>query len=150
MFEKQFRSIAKFAIKNRKKIIIAWIILFLVLSPFAVDFISNTNFNFANGLVTKQSESFNANLTYSEQFGSAVQQDPTMVIVTTGTDINNPHDAAQLIELQHNLTSYFSSNNLGFLNLQSIFTVEKSILSSVTSNATLQLNGTKQLIVSAN
>lgn len=150
MFEKQFRSIAKFAIKNRKKIIIAWIILFLVLSPFAIDFISNTNFNFANGLVTKQSESFNANLTFSEQFGSRAQQDPTMVIVTTGTNINNAHDAAQLIELQNNLTSYFSSHNLGFRKLQSIFTVEKSILSSVTGNATLQLNGTKQLIVSAN
>ncbi len=150
MFENQFRNIAKFSIKNRKKIIIFWIALFLIMSPFAIKFINNTNFDFANGLVPKQSQSYNANLTYSEQFGRTGSVDPTMVIVTTGTSVNSQSDISQLLSLQNNLTNYFSSGSYGFLGLHSILTVESSILSGLTSNLSLQLIGTKSLIQNVN
>lgn len=147
MFEKQFRSMARFSVRNRKKIVVIWILLFLIFAPFALAFISNTSFNFANSLITKGSETYYSNLTYSEQFGKASTGDSAIVVVSTGTNMDRQVVVDQLINLQNGLTGYLKGKNLGFSGIESILTVELNLLNGTTSKIRALQNGTVGLML---
>ncbi|MCL4314195.1 MAG: MMPL family transporter [Candidatus Thermoplasmatota archaeon] len=147
MFEKQFRGLAKFSVKNRKKIIVIWILLFLILAPFALAFISNTSFNFANSLITKGSETYYSNLTFSQQFGKSAANGNGIVIVSTGTNVDSQKVVDQLIKLQNGLINYFKGKSLGFSGIESILTVEQDLLNNITAKIRTLQNSTVSIML---
>ncbi|EQB73063.1 MAG: hypothetical protein AMDU4_FER2C00107G0020, partial [Ferroplasma sp. Type II] len=87
MFESFFFKVGKYVRRNKKKVLVFWIILFLLMAYPATLIFSDTSYNLTNSLVTKNSQSSKANDILTSQFHGN-SSDPSIIIVSNNTSIN--------------------------------------------------------------
>ncbi len=144
MFESFFYKVGKYVRKNKKKVLVFWIIAFLLMAYPATLIFTDTSYNLTNSLVTKNSQSSKANDILTSQFNSS--SDPSIIIVSNNTSIDNLTISRDMIEFQHSMSAYLKSINVGYNGTTSIFTVENKTLTGY-SNSTYKLeSATKGLI----
>ena len=144
MFESFFYKVGKYVKKNKKKVLVFWIIAFLLMAYPATLIFTDTSYNLTNSLVTKNSQSSKANDILTSQFNSS--SDPSIIIVSNHTSIDNLTVSREMLEFQHSMTAYLRSINIGYNRTTSIFTVENQTLTGY-SNSTYKLeNVTRGLI----
>ena len=145
MFESFFYKVGRYVKKNKKKVLVFWIILFLLMAYPATLIFSDTSYNLTNSLVTKNSQSSKANDILSAQFNGS-SSDPSIIIVSNNTPIDNLTISRDMMAFQHSMDSYLKSINVGYNSTTSIFTVENKTLMSY-SNSTYKLEtGTRFMI----
>ncbi|WP_337859961.1 MMPL family transporter [Ferroplasma sp.] len=144
MFESFFYRVGKYVKRNKKKIIVFWIILFLLMAYPATLIFTDTSYNLNNSLVTKNSQSSKANDILTTQFNSS--SDPSIIIVSNNTSIDNLTISREMLNFQHSIGSYLKSINVGYNRATSIYTVENQTLMGYSSSAYKLENGTKGMI----
>ncbi len=145
MFESFFFKVGKYVRRNKKKVLVFWIILFLLMAYPATLIFSDTSYNLTNSLVTKNSQSSKANDILTSQFHGN-SSDPSIIIVSNNTSINNLTISREMINFQHSMDSYLKSINIGYSSTTSIFTVENKTLMGYSSSTYKLENGTKGMI----
>ena len=144
MFESFFYKVGKYVRKNKKKVLVFWIIAFLLMAYPATLIFTDTSYNLTNSLVTKNSQSSKANDILTSQFNGS--SDPSIIVVSNNTPIDNLTVSREMLEFQHSIASYLKGINVGYNRTTSIFTVENQTLTGY-SNSTYKLeNATKGLI----
>ena len=144
MFESFFYRVGKYVKKNKKKVLVFWIIAFLLMAYPATLIFTDTSYNLTNSLVTKNSQSTKANDILTSQFNGS--SDPSIIIVSNNTPIDNLSVSREMLEFQHSIASYLKSQNVGYNGTTSIFSVENQTLTGY-SNSTYKLeNATRGLI----
>jgi RND superfamily putative drug exporter len=145
MFESFFYKVGKYVKKNKKKVLVFWIILFLIMAYPATLIFSDASYNLTNSLVTKNSQSSKANDILTSQFNGN-SSDPSIIIVSNNTSIDNLTISREMIQFQHSMDSYLKNTNAGYKSTTSIFTVENKTLMGY-SNSTYKLeNATHGMI----
>ncbi len=139
MFEKNFEAIGRFSEKNSGKIIIFWIILILVLAPFASLLFHETSYNLTSSIVPSNSMAQQASNLQSKYFGgnstgNGTSNNQTMVMVTTNTSIDSSTQLSDMINAQRNVQSYFLGQGIN-ISFQSVIGIENSTLHGVASAA---------------
>ncbi len=145
MFESFFFKVGKYVRRNKKKVLVFWIILFLLMAYPATLIFSDTSYNLTNSLVTKNSQSSKANDILTSQFHGN-SSDPSIIIVSNNTSINNLTISREMIKFQNSMDSYLKSINIGYSSTTSIFTVENKTLTGYSSGTYKLENGTKGMI----
>ncbi|QRF76520.1 transport protein [Thermoplasmatales archaeon] len=147
MFESSFRKLGIISKNNRKKIIILWVILFLVMLPFASLLFSETSYNLTNSIITKNSMSYEASSILDSQFPSSASggSASSIIIVTNNTPVNNLKDSGNLRNLTDTLNSYFETVP-GYTNTTSIYGLENTTLHETVPGLKAGLSGTASLI----
>jgi len=147
MFESSFRKLGIISKNNRKKIIILWVILFLVMLPFASLLFSETSYNLTNSIITKNSMSYEASSILDSQFPSSSSggSASSIIIVTNNTPVNNLKDSGNLRNLTDTLNSYFETVP-GYTNTTSIYGLENTTLHETIPGLKSGLSGTANLI----
>ena len=149
MFERNFRSIGEFIVRNRKKILVFWVIFFLIMLPFATMFFSDVSYNLSSDIVPTNSQSYRSQALLSQYFPSTNSSNSSsLVVVTTGTNVNT--QSAQLIALQNSLKTGLKNSSYHFQSVESIFTIEKGILSNFSFLLSEESNFTYPLLNSTN
>jgi len=149
MFEKNFRSIGKFIVKNRKKIIVFWVLFFLIMIPFATMFFSDVSYNLSSDIVPTNSQSYRSQALLSQYFPSLNSSNSSsLVVVTTGTSVNT--QTGQLIALQNSLQEGLRNSSYHYQSIESIFTIERGILSNFSLLLMTESNYTYPLLNSTN
>ena len=154
MFEYSFRKIAEFSSRNSGKVIIAWIVIFLLMAPAATLLFKETSYNIGSSIVPPTSMAQEASNYLSSEFGgsgtgSSGGNNSSFVLVTNNTNINNQPVTSSLISMLSAENSYLK-NITGSSNITSVFSLEKSTLLSVSSGMKKELNSTYALIGSIN
>ena len=139
MFEKRFEAVGRFSERNSGKIIIFWIILILVLAPFASLLFHETSYDLTssivppNAMATKsanlESQYFQNNSTSGS--GNGTQ---SMVMVTTNTSINSTPQMGDMISAQNSVKQYLISQGIN-VSFQSIVETENETLHGVAAAA---------------
>jgi RND superfamily putative drug exporter len=147
VLEKSFRSLGTFSQKRSRTIILLWIAAIVLLAPFAGLLFSETSYNLASGIFPSNSMSSQAQKLLHDNFPSSVSQagDQSLIIVTTGTDVNQRNVVDRLLTMDSLLVSYLKSRNLSG-NITSIFTVENSTMQQMSHLAKGELAGTYSLL----
>ena len=154
MFEYSFRKIAEFSSRNSGKVIIAWIVIFLLMAPAATLLFKETSYNIGSSIVPSTSMAQEASNYLSSEFGSSDTgsssgNNSSLVLVTNNTNINSQPVTASLISMLAAEKSYLK-NITGSSNITSVFSLEKSTLLSVSSGMKKELNSTYALIGTVN
>lgn len=136
-----FRRIGNFSAKHDRRIIVIWLVILLAMSPFAVLFFSNVNFNIANSLVPSSSMSYRAASLQNQYFPSN-GNGSNIVIVTNNTSIMTQAGTDHMINYLNRVNSTLSGTP-DYVGMESIFSVECTALSSVT-------NHLQEIIIAAN
>ena len=144
MFESFFYKVGKYVRKNKKKVLVFWIIAFLLMAYPATLIFTDTSYNLTNSLVTKNSQSSKANDILTSQFNSS--SDPSIIIVSNNTSIDNLTISRDMIEFQHSMSAYLKSINVGYNGTTSIFTVENKTLTRY-SNSTYKLENATEFLI---
>ena len=129
MFETTFRKLGIISKNHRKKIIIIWVVLFLVMLPFASLLFSETSYNLTNSIVTKNSMSYRASAIFDTQFpsSSSAGSVSSLIIVTNNTPVTEAKSSHDLQNLTNRLNSYLQTVP-GYTGLASIYGLENSTL----------------------
>ncbi len=146
MFESFFYKIGKFTEKNKKKVLVFWIIIFLLMAPFATLMLTDTSYNVTSSIVTKNSMASKANNLLESQFNNST--DPEIIIVANNTNINNYNTMKNLMDFDNSIVNYLKSTGIEYTNQTNIFTVENSTLSSYSNGIYKEENGTYTLMKS--
>lgn len=154
MFEYSFRKIAEFSSRNSGKVIIAWIVIFLLMAPAATLLFKETSYNIGSSIVPSTSMAQEASNYLSSEFGSSGTgsssgNNSSLVLVTNNTNINSQPVTASLISMLAAEKSYLK-NITGSSSITSVFSLEKSTLLSVSSGMKKELNSTYALIGTVN
>ncbi len=154
MFEYSFRKIAEFSSRNSGKVIIAWIVIFLLMAPAATLLFKETSYNIGSSIVPSTSMAQEASNYLSSEFGSSGTgsssgNNSPLVLVTNNTNINSQPVTASLISMLAAEKSYLK-NITDSSDITSVFSLEKSTLLSVSSGMKKELNSTYALIGSVN
>jgi RND superfamily putative drug exporter len=144
MFESFFYRVGKYVRKNKKKVLVFWIIAFLLMAYPATLIFTDTSYNLTNSLVTKNSQSSKANDILTSQFNGS--SDPSIIIVSNHTSIDNLTVSRYMLEFQHSMTAYLKSINVGYKSTTSIFTVENQTLMGYSKSTYKLENATMGLI----
>lgn len=144
-----FRRIGDFSVRNSGKIIVVWVVLFLVMIPFSVVFFNNVNFNIGGSLFPKNSMTQESSNLQSEYFGSSNGSGSVIVLVSNGTSLKTQNATAGLISLIDDLNKKLDGNN-SFNGITSIFGVEKQLLVSSSEGLQLLLNSSYEILNSLN
>ncbi len=126
MFESFFYEVGKYVRKNKKKVLVFWIIVFFLMAYPATLIFTDTSYNLTSSLVTKNSQSSKANDILTSEFNSS--SDPSIIIVSNNTSINNLNVSRDMLEFQYSMAAYLKSINVGYKDATSIFTVENQTL----------------------
>lgn len=147
MFESSFRKLGIISQRNHKKVIAIWLILFIVMIPFASLLFSETSYNLTNSIVTSNSMSSIADNLLTTQFASSTGSGngSSLIIVTNNTPVNNLVDSGSLQSLLGELNSYFNGVK-GYAGMTSIYSVENTTLHNVIPGLKQELAGTASLI----
>ena len=147
MLEKSFRSLGALSQKRSKTIILLWIAAIIFLAPFAGLLFSETSYNLASGIFPSNSMSSQAQKLLHDNFPSSASQagDQSLVIVTTGTNVNQRNVVGHFLTMDSLLVSYLNSSSLRG-NITSIFTVEKNTILQLSYAAKGELAGTYSLL----
>ncbi len=148
MFESFFHKLGKFTEKNKNKVIIFWVVLFVIMAPFATLMLTDTSYNVTNSIVTKNSMASKANDLLESQFNNST--DPEIIIVANNTNIGNLTTMGELLNFDNQIVSYLKSTGVEYTNQTNIFTVENSTLSSYSNGIYKEENGTYKLIYTIN
>ncbi len=145
MFESFFHSVGNFSKKHRRAILTFWIVLFIVMLPFAEQFFNDTSYNISNSIITKNSMAYHANSLLESQFNGS---DPNeLIIVANNTNIDNLSVNQEMINLENALKSYMEKQNIGFINITSIITTENETLLSFSNGIYSEENSTYNLML---
>ncbi len=135
MFEKRFEAVGRFSERNSGKIIIFWIILILVLAPFASLLFQETSYDLTssivppNAMATKsaylEGQYFQNNSTSGSSNGTQ-----SMVMVTTNTSINSTPQMGDMIGAQNSVKQYLTGQGIN-VSFQSIVGTENQTLHGV-------------------
>lgn len=150
MLEETFARIGSFSQRNSGKIIVAWVIFIVVFGPFAPMLFSETSYNISSGFFPSNSMSAHAQKYLAQYFpkeASAGSQ--SLVVVTTGTDVNSPGVVSAFGAIQTGVNGYLRSQGVGG-NVTSILSVENSTLTTITYGAKKELNATHMLLSQTN
>ncbi len=148
MFENSFESMGRIAEKHSGKLIIAWIVIIVVLAPFASLLFGMTSYDVGSGIVPSNSMAVRAGNLLAQYFpGSAPSSNSSsnLVVVTTGTNINDASVISSYLNTESVLAKYLSGQGISG-NVTSVITVENSTLNAFASGAREELNGTYSLI----
>jgi RND superfamily putative drug exporter len=150
MLEDAFRRLGRFSQKNSGKLIVAWVIALIVLGPFAPMLFSETSYNLSSGIFPSNSMSAQAQRYLSEYFpNDASAGNQSLVVVTTGTDVNSPAVISNFNTMQSGISGYLKSNGING-SVTSILTVENSTLSGISTGAKIELNATYIMLYQTN
>lgn len=151
MFERSFERIGRFSEHNSGKVIIFWIVLLILLAPFSTLLFSETSYDIGSSIVPQNSMSSKASALQNQYFSNSNPSggDPSLLIVTTGTSVNNQTSFGKLISAQNQVTNYLNSNGVKGT-FTSVVNVENSTLSGVGLLALKLINGTYPLISEVN
>ena len=152
MFENGFEKLGRFSAKHSGKVIIFWVVLLIILTPFASLLFSETSYDLggsitpANSMANKAS---NLQTMYFGGNGSASGSNQSMVIVTTGTYVNQSNGYSAIVQSQDQVSSYLKSQGVS-ASFTSISGVENSTLSGVALYISKIINATYPLVSSIN
>ena len=104
MFESFFYEVGKYVRKNKKKVLVFWIIVFFLMAYPATLIFTDTSYNLTSSLVTKNSQSSKANDILTSEFNSS--SDPSIIIVSNNTSINNLNVSRDMLEFQYSMAAY--------------------------------------------
>lgn len=151
MFEGAFEKLGRTSAKHSGKVIIFWILLLVLLTPFASLLFSETSYNLGGSITPTNSMANIASNLQTAYFGgngtSASNQ--SMVIVTTGTYVNQSSGFSAIAQSQNSVSSYLKSQGISS-NFTSIVNIENSTLRGTGLYASAILNGTYPLVSSIN
>lgn len=149
MFEGGFERLGRISAKHSGKVIIFWIALLLLLSPFASLLFSETSYDIGNSITPANSMANTASTLQEKYFGAngsgGTVSNQTMVVVTTGTSMNDNAAVLALMNSERNVTSTLGNQGIT-TNFTSILGIENSTLSGVADFASLVVNGTYPLL----
>ncbi|BAB60157.1 membrane protein [Thermoplasma volcanium GSS1] len=128
MFESTFKGIGLFSARHSTAVIISWILLLLVLAPFAPSLFTHTNYNIASDIVPTNSPANIASNLQTSEFNTS--NDSSFVIVTNDTSIDQQLSLTALMNMQEAIMSYLNSEGFS-VNVSSILVVENNTLRSV-------------------
>ncbi len=152
MFEGGFEKLGRISAKHSGKVIIFWVVLLIVLTPFASLLFSETSYNLGGSITPASSMASKATSLQTAYFGgngSTSGSNQSMVIVSTGTYVNQSNGYSALIKSQNQILSYLKSQGVS-ANITSISGVENSTLSGVAFYISTILNATYPLVSSIN
>jgi len=138
VFENTFRRIGTFSAKHSAAVIIAWIVVLVILAPFAPALFSDTSYNIASDIVPPNSPANIASNLQSQYFNTS--NDSSFVIVTNNTSIDTITSLHALMGMQGAILSYLNRNGYR-ANASSIITVENDTLKSVSLSLGKELSG---------
>ncbi|KAA8922221.1 MMPL family transporter [Thermoplasma sp.] len=138
MFENTFRRIGTFSARHSAAVIVAWIIVIVVVAPFAPALFSDTSYNIASDIVPPNSPANIASNLQSQYFNSS--NDSSFVIVTNNTSIDTLTSLHALMSMQGAIISYLDRNGFS-ANASSIITIENDTLRSVSLSLGKELSG---------
>lgn len=139
MFEKRFEAVGRFSERNSGKIIIFWIILILVLAPFASLLFHETSYDLTSSIVPPNAmatKSANLESQYFQNSSTSGSSNGTqsMVMVTTNTSINSTPQMGDMISAQNSVKQYLISQGIN-VSFQSIVGTENETLHGVAAAA---------------
>lgn len=152
MFEGAFEKLGIISTKHSGKVVIFWIVLLVILSPFASLLFSQTSYDLGNSITPQNSMATVADNLQSTYFGvnsTGSGSNDTLVIVTTGTSMNQNSAVSALLTSQYSVKAYLARNGVSS-NFTSILNVENSTLSGVASFAVAILNASYPLVAELN
>ncbi len=144
MFESAFESLGHISERHSGKLIIAWIAIILLLAPFAGMLFGMTSYDISSGIVPSNSMAVRADNLLSEYFpGSAASANSSnsMIVVTTGTNINDASVISSYISAQSLASRYLSGQGITS-NITSVVGLEKTTLAGFSSGALEEMNAT--------
>ncbi|MGC8609396.1 MAG: MMPL family transporter, partial [Thermoplasmata archaeon] len=112
MFEGTFRKIGKFSEKHNRSVIVGWLVVLVIMAPFATLLLSETTYNIASDIVPANSMANTASNLYSQQFSSTDSGNSNVssfIILSNDTNINDITTLNALNDMQKNITSYLQS-----------------------------------------
>ena len=135
MFEKRFEAVGRFSERNSGKIIIFWIILILVLAPFASLLFQETSYDLTSSIVPPNAmatKSANLEALYFQNNSTSGSSNGTqsMVMVTTNTSINSTPQMGDMIGAQNSVKQYLTGQGIN-VSFQSIVGTENQTLHGV-------------------
>ncbi len=139
MFEKRFEAVGRFSERNSGKIIIFWIILILVLAPFASLLFHETSYDLTSSIVPPNAmatKSSNLEKLYFQDNSTSGSSNGTqsMVMVTTNTSINSTPQMGDMISAQNSVEQYLTGQGIN-VSFQSIVGTENETLHGVAAAA---------------
>lgn len=151
MFEGAFEKLGRASSKHSGKVIIFWIVLLLILTPFASLLFSETSYDLGGSITPANSMANTASNLQTAYFGGngTSSSNQSMVIVTSGTYVNQTAGLSAIAKSQEKVTSYLNSQGISS-NFTSILNVENSTLGGVGIYVSSILNGTYPLVNSIN
>jgi len=148
MLESLFERLGRELKKNSGKIIIAWIIALIVLAPFSLLFFKETTYNLAGDISPPSSMYQHAqkllSLYFSSSSTSQSSSGPSLIVITTGTDMNDAGVIGTYIKMQNSVLSYLRAEGIGG-SITSALSIEKGIMTNITDAARTEVNITYQL-----
>ena len=144
MFESAFESLGRISERHSGKLIIAWIAIILLLAPFAGLLFGMTSYNISSGIVPSNSMAVRADNLLSEYFpgsGASANSSNNMIVVTTGTNINDASVISSYISAQSLASRYLSGQGISS-NITSVVGLEKTTLAGFSSGALEEMNAT--------
>ncbi|MCL5881641.1 MAG: MMPL family transporter [Candidatus Thermoplasmatota archaeon] len=139
MFEKRFEAVGRFSERNSGKIIIFWIILILVLAPFASLLFHETSYDLTSSIVPPNAmatKSSNLEKLYFQNNSTSGSSNGTqsMVMVTTNTSINSTPQMGDMISAQNSVEQYLTGQGIN-VSFESIVGTENETLHGVAAAA---------------
>ncbi|MEM3851722.1 MAG: MMPL family transporter [Methanomassiliicoccales archaeon] len=148
VFENTFERLGAFSRKHSGKVILAWVVVLVILLPFAASFLGLTSYDLAKGIVSSNSMDVRATNTLSKYFPAAApssDQSNSTVVLTTGTQINDAAVISAYFGTQTLIEKFLAGQGVSG-GVDSILTIEKSTLVNFSSEALPLLNGTGLLM----
>ncbi|SMD30916.1 MMPL family transporter [Picrophilus oshimae] len=145
MFENFFHSVGSFSRKHRKALIAFWIVIFILMLPFAEQFFNDTSYNISSSIITKNSMAYKANSLLESQFNGS---DPNeLIVVVNNTNIDNLTVNQNMINFENSLKDYMEKQKIDFINITSIITTENKTLLSFSRGIYSEENSTYNLMM---
>ncbi len=139
MFEKRFEAVGRYSERNSGKIIIFWIILVLVLAPFASLLFHETSYDLTSSIVppnamATKSANLEAEYFQNDSAGRSNNGTQSMVLVTTNTSIGSTQQIGRLINAQNAVKHYLNGQAIN-VSFESILSTENETLHGVAAAA---------------
>ena len=151
MFEGAFEKLGRTSAKHSGKVIIFWLVLLILLTPFASLLFSETSYDLGGSITPANSMANTASNLQTAYFGGngSSNSNQSMVIVTAGTFMNQSKGYSAVVNSQKEVMTYLNGQGIT-ANFTSILGIENSTLAGVGLYVSSILNGTFPLASSIN
>ncbi|MGC8980888.1 MAG: MMPL family transporter [Thermoplasmata archaeon] len=141
MFEKLFHGLGRFTERRGKYIIAVWIILALIFLPFTGLIFQETSYDIAGSVVTSNSMSGKASSILSQEFGSSNNSSSSLdFILIENSSVNSRVVTESVISMQNEILNNTILKRYN-VSIDSIYTVERSLLLNFSTSAKGMLSG---------